>query len=189
MSKSLVGPVVSGGGDPFWSERLERDPLLKDGTGAGRRDSEAGSGTTGGRCVWTVTRVRRSTRPRISRSKSSGRHRPRDTAGKLQRGVTLLSPFIATRSRTKQGRARHREGSPGRETPRAFNTATPDLDQHPPPFRMGAEMARGSESAFLICTPKPRLCRGLHPNGTIAPMDLDRSTNGSNFEHPTAIQI
>jgi hypothetical protein len=33
-----------------------------------------------------------------------------------------------------------------------FNTATPDLDQHPPPFRMGAEMARGSESAFLICT-------------------------------------
>jgi hypothetical protein len=25
MSKSLVGPVVSGGGDPFWSERLERD--------------------------------------------------------------------------------------------------------------------------------------------------------------------
>lgn len=70
-----------------------------------------------------------------------------------------------------------------------FNTATPDLDQHPPPFRMGAEMARGSESAFLICTPKPRLCRGLHPNGTIAPMDLDRSTNGSNFERPTAIQI
>ena len=26
MSKSLVGPVVSAGGDPFWSERLERDP-------------------------------------------------------------------------------------------------------------------------------------------------------------------
>ena len=54
MSKSLVGPVVSGGGDPFWSERLERDPLLKDGTGAGRRDAEGGSGTTGARCAWTV---------------------------------------------------------------------------------------------------------------------------------------
>jgi hypothetical protein len=56
-----------------------------------------------------------------------------------------------------------------------FNTTTPNLDQHPRPFRMGAEMARGSESAFLICIPKPRLCRGLHPNGTVAPMDLDRS--------------
>ena len=44
-----------------------------------------------------------------------------------------------------------------------FNTATPDLDQHPPPFRMGAEMARGSESAFLICTPKQRLCRRIAP--------------------------
>ena len=58
MSKSLVGPVVSEGGDPFWSERLERNPLPEDGTGAGRRDAEGGSGTTGGRCVWTVTRVR-----------------------------------------------------------------------------------------------------------------------------------
>ena len=56
MSKSLVGPVVSGGGDPFWSERLERDPLPEDGTGAGWRD-EAGSGATGARCAWTVMRA------------------------------------------------------------------------------------------------------------------------------------
>jgi hypothetical protein len=44
-----------------------------------------------------------------------------------------------------------------------FTTATPDLDQHLPPLRMGAEMARGSESAFLICTPKQRLCRRIAP--------------------------
>jgi hypothetical protein len=49
MSKSLVGPVVSGGGEPFWGERLERDPLPEDGTGAGRRDAEGGPGATGAR--------------------------------------------------------------------------------------------------------------------------------------------
>ena len=38
-------------------------------------------------------------------------------------------------------------------------------------------------------TPRPGTLPGLHPNGTIAPMDLDRSTNGSNFERLTAIQI
>jgi hypothetical protein len=37
-----------------------------------------------------------------------------------------------------------------------FNTATPDLDQHLPPVRTVAEMAKGSESAFLMCTPKQR---------------------------------
>jgi hypothetical protein len=54
MSKSLVGPVVSAGGDPFWSERLERDPLPDDGTGAGRRDAEGGSGATAARWAWTI---------------------------------------------------------------------------------------------------------------------------------------
>jgi hypothetical protein len=37
-----------------------------------------------------------------------------------------------------------------------FNTATPDLDQHLPPVRMVAEMAKGSESAFPMSTPKQR---------------------------------
>jgi hypothetical protein len=44
-----------------------------------------------------------------------------------------------------------------------FTTATPNLDQHLPPLRMGSEMARGSESAFLIRTPKQRLCRRIAP--------------------------
>lgn len=44
-----------------------------------------------------------------------------------------------------------------------FNTARTDLDQRLPPLRMGAEMARCSESAFLICTPKQRLCRRIAP--------------------------
>jgi hypothetical protein len=102
MSKSLVGPVVSGGGDPFWSERLERDPLPEDGTGAGCRD-EAGSGATGARCAWIAMPMR----PRISRSKSSGRRWPRNTSGKLWRAVALLSPpqdHAQTRPRTAPSR-------------------------------------------------------------------------------------
>ena len=93
--------------------------------------------------------ARCSMRPRTSRSKSSGRHQ-------IMR---------------KKDRARHRAGSPGhREAPRAwFNGQlesrsrppcvqhrTLDLEQHLPSLRMGAEMARGSESAFLMCTPKQR---------------------------------
>ncbi len=119
MSKSLVGPVVSGGGDPFWSERLERDPLLKDGTGAGRRDAEAGSGTTGGRCVWTVTRVRRSTRPRISRSKSSGtapaaRHRRQATA-RCYASFTFHRDKITHRTKTALGTEKDRPDAKRRE--------------------------------------------------------------------------
>jgi hypothetical protein len=53
----IVGPVVSAGGDPFWSERLECDPLPDDGTGAGRREAESGCGATGARCAWTVVRA------------------------------------------------------------------------------------------------------------------------------------
>jgi hypothetical protein len=62
----------------------------------------------------------------------------------------------------------------------------PDLDLHLPPLGMGAEMARRSQAASLIYTPKQRLVAELHPNGTAAPKDLDRSTNGSAFERPTA---
>jgi hypothetical protein len=59
-----------------------------------------------------------SMRPRISRSKSSGRRWPRDTSGKLRRAVRLFHRHKITR---KQDRARHRAGSPGhREVPRAW---------------------------------------------------------------------
>jgi hypothetical protein len=101
MSKSVVGPVVSRGGDLFWNERLGRDPLPEDGTVAGWRDPEGGSGATGARCAWIAMRMR----PRISRSKSSGRRWPRNTSGTLWRAVALLSPpqdHAQTRPRTSR---------------------------------------------------------------------------------------
>jgi hypothetical protein len=35
MLAAMLSSVVSADGDPFWGERLERDPLTGDGTGAG----------------------------------------------------------------------------------------------------------------------------------------------------------
>jgi hypothetical protein len=112
--------------------------------------------------------ARWSMRPRTSCSKSSGRRWPRDAYGKLRRAVALLSP---PQDHAQKDRARHEQDRPDivkRREPgsmaswnldpdrHVFNTATPDLDQHLPPVRMGAETAKGSESAFLMCTPKQR---------------------------------
>jgi hypothetical protein len=148
----------------LWSERLERDPLPEDGTVTGRRDAEGGSGATGARRAWTVMRVPIRTlvdeTPDITLEELKTALAVRHLWQAMARCGASLT---ATRSRankaahsTEQDRpeiVKRRE--PGSMASRnldpdrlPFNTATPDLDQHLPPLRIGAEMARGSEPAF-----------------------------------------
>jgi hypothetical protein len=82
----------------------------------------------------------------------------RSRANKTAHGAEQNRPDIV--KRREPGSMASRNLDPDRL---AFNTATTALDQRLPPLRMGAEMARGSESTFLICTPKQRLCRRIAP--------------------------
>jgi hypothetical protein len=59
---------------------------------------------------------------------------------------------------------------------------------HPTPVAVAdrAEMAEGSESAFLRALKATTFVAGLHLNGIVAPVVLDGPTNGSAFERPSA---
>jgi hypothetical protein len=68
-----------------------------------------------------------------------------------------------------------------------LNTAMPDLYTYTcRRYRWAPKWPEAQSRRPLICTPKQRLVAELHPNGTVAPKDLDRSTNRSAFERPTA---
>ena len=161
---------MSAAGDPFWSERLERDPLPDDGTGA--HDAEGGCGATGARCAWTVVRAPIPALVDETPDITLEELRTALAAPRVWQATARCgASFTATRSRarrTPHGTEQDRPDIVKRREPGpmaswnldpdrlVFNTATPDLDQHLPPLRMGAEMARGSESAFFMCTPKQR---------------------------------
>jgi hypothetical protein len=168
----VVGPVVSAGGDPFWSERLECDPLPDDGTGAGRREAEGGCGATGARCAWTV--VRAAIRALVD---DPGHHarRAQDGAGRATRLASsgaLWRFFHRHKITRKKDRAWHEQDRPDivkRREPGSMAsgisipTAMCSTPQRPTSTntcrrygRTVAEMAKGSESAFLMCTPKQR---------------------------------
>jgi hypothetical protein len=197
----VVGPVVSAGGDPFWSERLECDPLPDDGTGAGRREAEGGCGATGARCAWTV--VRAAIRALVD---DPGHHarRAQDGAGRATRLASsgaLWRFFHRHKITRKKDRAWHEQDRPDivkrREpgsmasgisiptamcsTPQRPTSTTPaagmDGRRNGQRLRVGVPYVHSKTTIFVA---------GLHLNEIVAPVVLDGSTNGSAFERPSA---